>query len=447
MIRGESSRYQGRKDRQMLEKLFKLQEHRTSVPREIAAGVTTFLTMGYIIFVNPNILSATGMDKGALITATILAASFGTILAGLWANVPFAMAPGMGLNAFFAFSLVLGKGVTWQTALGVVFVSGIVFLLLTVLGVRRHVISAIPLELRLAIAAGIGLFITFIGFQGLGLIVDNPATLVSLGSLTRPVVLGLVGLVVITVLEIRKVQGSILIGILVTTVLGILFKEVAMPGALVSAPPSMSPIFLKMDIAGALKWGMWGAIFSFMFVDLFDSVGTIVACSYEAGLIKQDGTIDRIDRMLEADAVATIAGALFGTSTTTTYIESGAGIAEGARTGLANVATGVMFLLALFITPIIGIVPAFATAPALIIVGVYMFKNVANIDFRSLEIGVPAFLTIIMMPLTYSISMGLAFGFIAYILATVAAGKAGKIHPFMWGIGAFSVLDVLLTAL
>nr|MEE4267714.1 NCS2 family permease [Candidatus Krumholzibacteria bacterium] len=431
----------------MLEKLFKLEANKTTPSREVAAGVTTFLTMGYIIFVNPNILSATGMDKGALITATILAAALGTILAGLWANVPFAMAPGMGLNAFFAFTLVLGKGVTWQTALGVVFVSGVFFLLLTVLGVRKYVIAAIPFELRLAIAAGIGLFITFIGFQGLGLIVNNDAVLVGLGSMSRPVVLGLIGLLVITILEIRKVQGSILIGILVTTILGLVFKEVTMPSSLVGAPPSIAPIFLQMDIGSALKMGMWGAIFSFMFVDLFDSVGTIVACSYEAGLVNEDGSIDRLDRVLEADAVATIAGSLLGTSTTTTYIESGAGIAGGARTGLANVATGVLFLLALFITPIIGIVPAFATAPALIIVGVYMFKNVANIDFKSFEIGVPAFMTIILMPLTYSISMGLAFGFIAYIVTTAAAGKVGKIHPFMWGIGAFSVLDIVLTTL
>ncbi len=430
----------------MLESLFKLKENNTTPSREIAGGVTTFLTMGYIIFVNPNILSATGMDKGALITVTILAAAFGTILSGLWANVPFAMAPGMGLNAFFAYSLVIGKGISWETALGVVFISGIVFLLMTIFGIRKHVVAAIPFELRLAIAAGIGLFITFIGFQNLGLIVDNPATLVSLGSLTRPVILGLVGLLVITVLEIKKVKGAILIGILTTTVLGIIFKEVVIPGTMISAPPGIGPIFMKMDIAGALKWGMWGAIFSFMFVDLFDSVGTIVACSYEADLVNDDGSIDRLDKVLEADAVATIAGALMGTSTTTTYVESGSGIAAGARTGLANIATGVLFLLALFITPIIGIVPAFATAPALIIVGVYMFKNVANIEFSSFEKGVPAFLTIILMPLTYSISMGLAFGFISYIVATATAGKFSKIHPFMWGIGAFSVLDIILTA-
>lgn len=429
----------------MLDRLFKLDSNQTTPGREMAAGVTTFLTMGYIIFVNPNILSATGMDQGAVITATILAAALGTFLAGFWANVPFAMAPGMGLNAFFAFTLVLGKGVTWETALGVVFVSGFIFFLLTVLGVRRYVIAAIPMEMRLAIAAGIGLFITFIGLQGLGLIVKNDAVLVGLGALSKPVLLGLAGLAVIAVLEIRKVRGAILIGIVFTTVLGILFKEVTMPDSLVGAPPSIAPVFLKMDIMGALKWGMWGSIFSFMFVDLFDSVGTIVACSYEAGMVKEDGSSERIDRVLEADAVATLAGAALGTSTTTTYIESGAGIAAGGRTGLANVATGAMFILALFLTPVIGMVPGFATAPALIIVGVYMFRNVGDIDFRRLEVGIPSFLTIILMPLTYSISMGLAFGFIAYILATVAVGRIGKIHPFLWAIGVLSVMDIVLT--
>jgi AGZA family xanthine/uracil permease-like MFS transporter len=431
----------------MLERLFKLEASGTNSSREIAAGVTTFLTMGYIIFVNPNILGATGMDKGALITATILAAALGTMLAGLWANVPFAMAPGMGLNAFFAFTLVIGKGVTWQTALGVVFVSGVIFFLLTVLGVRKHIIAAIPLELRLSIAAGIGLFITFIGFQDMGLIVQNQSVLVGLGPMNTPVILGLVGLLLITILEIRKVKGSILIGIITTTVLGVVFKEAPLPDSLVGAPPSLAPVFLKMDIAGAIKWGMWGSIFSFMFVDLFDSVGTIVACSYEAGMVKENGSIDRLDRVLEADALATVAGACLGTSTTTTYIESGAGIAAGARTGLANVATGVLFLLALFITPIIGVVPSFATAPALVVVGVFMFKNVTSIDFRRLEIGVPSFLTIILMPLTYSISMGLAFGFISYVAATVASGRWNEVHPFMWGIGVFSVLNVVVTAM
>ena len=428
----------------MLEKLFRLQESGTTCGREIAAGTATFLTMGYIIFVNPQVLAAAGMDQGAVITVTILASALGTIGVGLWANVPFAMAPGMGLNAFFAYSLVIGRGVSWQTALGVVFLSGIVFLLLTVTGVRKHVVAAIPGSLRLAIAAGIGLFITFIGLQNLGLIVRDEATLVRLGAFDRPLLLGLVGFAVIVVLEIRKVRGSILIGILLTTALGAAFGDVALPGRWLALPPDPGPVLLQLDILAALKWGMWGAIFSFMFVDLFDSVGTIVACSYEAGFVREDGSIERIDRVLEADAVATIAGALLGTSTTTTYIESGAGIAAGARKGLAAVTVGVLFLAALFFTPIIGMVPAFATAPALIMVGVFMFRNVARIDFGGLSTGVPAFLTIILMPLTYSISMGLAFGFTAYLLAAVAAGRAREVHPVLWGIGVFSVLEIVL---
>ncbi len=323
----------------MLERLFKIHARGSTPGREAAAGVTTFLTMAYIIVVNPDILAATGMDHGALITATILAAAFGTLLSGLWANVPFAMAPGMGLNAFFAYSLVVGQQVSWQTALGVVFISGVVFLVLTLLGVRRHVVAAIPDELRLAIAAGIGLFITFIGAQKLGLIVDHPATLVALGPLDTPVVLGLAGLLATAVLAIRKIRGAILIGIVLTTVLGVLFGQVQLPDRLVDTPPSLAPIFMQMDLGSALRWGMWGAIFSFMFVDLFDSVGTIVACSYEAGLVEEDGTIDGLDRVLEADAVATVVGAVLGTSTTTTYIESGAGVAAGGRTGLANLTT------------------------------------------------------------------------------------------------------------
>ncbi len=428
----------------MFERLFKLEANGTTVPRELAAGAVTFLTMAYIVFVNPNVLAAAGMDKGAVITATILAAACGTLLAGLWANVPFAMAPGMGLNAFFAYALVVGRGVSWETALGVVFVSGVAFLVLTLTGVRRHVVAAIPGELRLAIAAGIGLFITFLGLQGLGLIVADEATIVGLGALSPPVVLGLAGLALIAVLEIRRVRGAILLGIVATTLLGVLFGEVDAPSRWLAAPPSLAPVFLKMDLAAALTWGMTGAIFSFMFVDLFDSVGTIVACSYEAGFVREDGRIERIDRVLEADAVATIAGSLLGTSTTTTYVESGAGIAAGGRTGLASVATALLFLAALVATPLIGMVPGFATAPALVVVGVYMFRNVARIDFGGFATAVPAFLTIILMPLTSSISMGLAFGFAAHIVCTVAAGRWRMIHPVMWGIGVLSVLDIWL---
>jgi AGZA family xanthine/uracil permease-like MFS transporter len=429
-----------------VKRLFNLPMLGTSVRRETVAGVTTFLTMAYVIFVNPNILSVTGMDKGALITATVLAAAFGTLLAGLWANVPFAMAPGMGLNAFFAYTLVIGNDIQWETALGVVFMSGIFFLLLTVCGIRARVVKAIPLHLRLSIASGIGLFICLIGLQNLGLVVDSPATLVTLGRFSTPVMLGLTGLLLTLALEVRKVPGAILLGILFTTALGVLFKQVPLPASFVAAPPSLAPLFCKLDVWAALKWGLWGSIFSFMFVDLFDSVGTIVACSYEAGLVEPDGSIRKIDRILEADAIATVIGALLGTSTTTTYIESGTGIAAGGRSGLANVVTGLLFLAALLFTPLVGVVPSFATAPALIVVGIYMFRNIRKIDFQDFETAVPAFLTIVGMPLTYSISLGLGFGFASYVFIKLVSGKAREISPIMWIIGALATLDLVLAA-
>jgi AGZA family xanthine/uracil permease-like MFS transporter len=427
-----------------MDRFFKFSEHNTNARKEIFAGITTFLTMAYIIFVNPSILENAGMDKSALITVTALASFFGTMLVGLWANVPLAMAPGMGLNAFFAYSLVLGHKISWETALGVVFISGVLFLILTVLGIREKIVDAIPISIRIAISAGIGLFITFIGLKNLGIIADHPATLVSIGKLTTPVILGLAGVLIIAVLEVKKLKGSILIGIISTTILGIIFGEVTMPKTLVSLPHSIMPVAFKLDIAGALKFGLIGAIFSFMFVDLFDSIGTIVACSYEGGFADKNGKINKIDKMLEADAVATLFGSLIGTSTTTTYIESASGIADGGRTGLASVVTAILFLAALIFTPIIGIVPAFATAPALIIVGVFMFKNIKLIDFADFRESIPAFLIIIMMPLTFSISNGLSFGFISYIIINALSGSYKRITPVMWIIGILAVVNLVV---
>jgi AGZA family xanthine/uracil permease-like MFS transporter len=428
-----------------LDRFFQLKARGTNPWREIVAGITTFLTMGYVIFVHPDVLSQAGMDKEALITVTIVASALATLLAGLWANVPIAMAPGMGLNAFFAFSLVMGRGVPWETALGVVFLSGVFFLLLTILGIRARVVAAIPRHLRLAIASGIGLFITFIGLQRLGLIVADPGTLIAAGSLSLPVVLGLLGLVLMGVLEARGIRGAILGGILLTTLLGlILVDDVALPSHIFSSPPSMGPVFLQLDILGALSWGLAGAIISFMFVDLFDSVGTVMACAYEADMVKDDGDIEALDRILEADAAATLLGSLLGTSTTTAYIESGAGIAEGGRSGLANIVTAGLFLGALFLTPVIEMVPGFATAPALVVVGIYMFRSVGRIDFRKFEVAVPAFLTIVLMPLTYSISTGLAFGFLAHVVMAVATGKGRAVDPVLWIIGLFAALDLYL---
>ena len=426
-----------------MEKLFQLKEHDTTVKQEIIAGITTFLTMAYIIFVNPSILSMTGMDKGALITVTCLASAIGTAITAFWVNAPLAMAPGMGLNAFFTFTLVLGNGATWEQALGVVFISGVIFLALTFSGLREKIIDAIPAEIRLAVGAGIGLFIAFIGMQGMGLIVSNPATVVALGKFNLNVVLGLVGFAIMGFLEMRKVKGGILIGIVVTTILGIIFGAVQLPSQLISMPPSPAPIALKLDILGAIKPIFLGSIFSFMFVDLFDSLGTIMACAHEAEMIDEKGKIKNVSKILEADAIATVIGSLLGTSTTTTFVESASGIAVGGRTGLTALTTAVLFAISLFFSPLIGIVPAFATAPALILVGVYMFKNLLDIDFHNIEVAIPCFLIIILMPLTYSISIGIAFGFISYILVCLFNGKLSHVKPIMWAIGFFSVVELM----
>jgi len=429
----------------MLQRIFNLNQHGTTIRREIIAGITTFLTMSYIIAVHPNILADAGMPKEALITVTALSAIFGTLLLGVWANVPLAMAPGMGLNAFFAYTLVVGQGISWQTALGVVFISGICFVVLASFGFRKKIVNAIPKSLRIAIPGGIGLFITFIGVQNMGLVVQDNATLVTLGTIGTPVILGLLGLSLTIILEVRNWKGSILIGILATTLLGIFLGNVALPNSLISMPPSIAPIAFELDILGALRWGLLGAIFSFMFVDLFDSVGTMIACSYEADLVEEDGSITKINRMLGADAAATTIGALLGTSTTTTYIESASGIEEGGRTGLTAVVVALLFGIALFFAPVISVIPNYATAPALIIVGIFMFKNLKNIQLNSLDDLIPAFLTIVLMPLTYSISIGLTFGFLSFILIKIAAGRYRQISSIMWGIGALSALNLILT--
>lgn len=422
---------------------FKLKEHNTTVKCEIMAGITTFLTMAYIIFVNPNILAESGMDKSALITVTSLAAAIGTLITALWVNVPLAMAPGMGLNAFFTYTLVMGNGATWQQALGVVFISGVIFLILTLTGLRQKIIESIPESIRMAIGAGIGLFIAFIGMQGMKLIVSNPATIVALGKFDPPVILGLLGFIIMGLLEIKKIRGGILIGIIITTVLGIIFKVTPIPQSFISLPPNPSSIMLKLDIIGAIKPIFIGSIFSFMFVDLFDSLGTILACAHEANMLDENGKVKNVTKILEADAVATIVGALLGTSTTTTFVESASGIAVGGRTGLTGVTTASLFVLSIFFAPLISVVPAYATAPALMLVGVFMFKNLLEIDLRNIEIAIPSFLIIIMMPLTYSISVGIAFGFVSYIIVSIFTNKIKQITPVMWVIGILSFLELI----
>ena len=431
----------------MLKKFFKLDTYGTSVRTELIAGATTFVTMAYIIFVNPAILGKTGMDHVGLVAATCLASALATIAVGLLANAPIAMAPGMGLNAFFAYSLVLGDKISWQTALGVVFLSGLFFLILTLTGLRQKLVEAIPHDLITAISVGIGLFITFIGLVNLGLIKSQPVTLVTAAAITPQIMIGFAGLTLMLVLEYRKVPGSLLIGIVATTILAALCGKIDIPQKFFSADLNLRSVALKLDIIGALKWSCAAALFSLMFTDMFDSIGTLVACSNRAGRIEKDGAIRDIGRLLTIDAAATMVGALLGTSTTTAYVESAAGIEQGGRSGLTAVVCGLLFIPAIFLAPLIGIVPPFATAPALIMVGMFMVKGVATINFNDISIGFPAFITIVMIPLTYSISTGLAFGFVSLVVLKLFTGNVREIKPAMWLIALLSVAFLARSAL
>ena len=428
----------------ILENYFKISERGSTVKQEIIGGITTFLAMSYIIFVNPAILGDAGMDRGALITVTCLASALATMLSGVWANAPFALAPGMGLNAFFTYTLVLGKGVPWQTALGIVFISGFFFLILSIGGIREKIANAIPLPLKIAVGGGIGMFITLIGLKNMGVVVANDATLVALGPITTTVLIGVAGLIVSMVLEIERVKGGMLIGILASTILAFITGNVDVPSQFISMPPSVAPIAMKLDIIGAFKLSLIGPIFSFMFVDLFDTLGTLISCSKQMGMVDEKGHIQGLGKMLYTDVSATIAGAMMGTSTVTTFVESAAGVAVGARTGFASVITALMFIGALFFSPIVGVVPAYATAPALIIVGGYMFKNVKDLDFTDMKSLFPAFIIIVAMPLTYSISIGLSLGFLAYILLHLITGDFKKINFTLLFIGALCFVNLVV---
>lgn len=426
---------------------FGLREKQTSVKIESIAGLTTFLTMAYIIFVNPSILSLEGvdvtgverMDKQALIAATCLASGIATLIVGIAANAPIAMAPGMGLNAFFATLLISGK-MNWQTALGAVFVSGLVFLILTLLGLRKRLVEAIPASLISAIAVGIGLFITFMGLVKLGVVVGDEHTLVKAGPLNAAILIGLFGLLVMIVFEMLKITGGLVAGILAATILAAVFGKIDRPESLISLDLNLRAIAFKLDIFGALKWGFIGSIFTLMFIDMFDSIGTLVGCCHQANMVDESGRIRGLDRLLGIDAVATMVGALLGTSTTTSYIESAAGIEQGGRTGLTSIVTGLLFLLAVLFVPVVGVVPSYATAPALIMVGLFMMKEVKKIDFGNLEEAFPAFIIMVMIALSYSISTGLAFGFISFTIIKIVSGKIRDVKPAMWVIAILSLL-------
>jgi AGZA family xanthine/uracil permease-like MFS transporter len=427
-----------------LRRFFCFEERRADFHTEMIAGTTTFLAMAYIIFVNPSILSAAGMDKSAQITSTCLAAAAATLLAGLLAKAPVAMAPGMGLNAFFAYTLVLQDKIRWETALGIVFLSGAFFYLLTVFGIRRKLVEAIPASLIAAMSVGIGLFITLIGLVNLGLIVKSEETLIAAGRIDSRVLIGLAGFLVMLLLEMKNVKGGMILGILVSTLLAILFGKVPAPGAVISFRLDFSSLIFKMDLLGALQWSFFGAIFTLMFMDMFDSIGSLVACCNQARLTDSKGNIRDLDKLLTVNAGATMLGALLGTSTTTTYVESVVGIKQGGRTGFSSLVTAFWFLLGLVFTPLIAVVPPYATAPALILVGFFMIREVRRIDFSDLEEGFPSFLIMTMIALSYSISTGLAFGFVSFIFLKLIKRKWREIKPVMWLIGLFSVFYFML---
>ncbi|MFB4368399.1 MULTISPECIES: NCS2 family permease [unclassified Pseudomonas] len=428
----------------MLERLFQLNAHNTNVRTEILAGVTTFLTMAYILFVNPSILGETGMDKGAVFVATCLAAAFGSVVMGLIANYPIALAPGMGLNAFFTYTVVLGMGHTWQVALGAVFLSACLFFLLSIFKIREWIINSIPLELRSAIAAGIGLFLALIALQNAGIVAANPATMVGLGNLGSPAaLLAILGFFLIIGLEALRITGAVLISILVVTTLSILLG-VSQFGGVVSMPPSLAPTFLQLDIAGALDVSLISVIFAFLFVDLFDNSGTLIAVAKKAGLMRKDGHLPKMGRALIADSTAALGGSLLGTSTTTSYIESAAGVSAGGRTGLTSIVVAVLFLFALFFAPLAGSVPAFATAPALLFVAVLMASGMAEIEWSDITVAAPVVVTALAMPLTYSIATGIAFGFITWVAAKTLAGRFRELNGMLVALAIFCVIKLAL---
>jgi len=423
-----------------LERHFDFERHGANWTDEIIAGLTTFITMAYILFVNPNILGETGMPKGAVLMATAIGAGISTVMMGFYAKLPFALAPGMGLNAYFAYSVCLGLGLPWQVALGAVFIDGVIFFLLSVTPVRRWIVQAIPLSIKLAASVGIGLFIAFIGMINSGLVVKNDATLVGLGSVTRPeTMLALVGLIIIVVLMALRVRGNILLGILITTIIGAFIKgSTGVPitnftGSAVALPNwgELSQTFGAMDVMGALKWGFVSIIFTFTFVDMFDTLGTIAGLAAKLNILKEDGSFEGADRALITDSVGTMVGAVAGTSTVTTYVESAAGIAEGGKTGATALVTGILFLLSLFLWPLAEVVPSAATAPALIVVGFLMMEPILKINFSELTEAIPAFITMIAMPFTYSIANGLIFGILSYVIMKLFTGKMREIHPVL----------------
>ena len=450
-----------------MENFFKLKEHGTDVKTEVIAGLTTFMTMAYILAVNPSILGATGMDTGAIFTATALASAIGSFCMALFANLPFVLSAGMGLNAYFAYTVVLGMGYSWEVALTAVFVEGIIFIILSLTNVREAIFNAIPASLKVAVSVGIGLFITFIGLQNAHIVVDG-STLVGLFSFNGSVkagtfqsegitvVLALIGLLITAFLVIKNVKGNILLGILITWVLGIICQLTGLyvpnaeagfysliPSSIISAPASVAPTLFKMDFSAIASLNFVVVVFAFLFVDIFDTLGTLIGCATKANMLDKEGKLPGIKGALMADAVGTTVGACLGTSTITTFVESSSGIAEGGRTGLTSIVSGLLFILALFFSPIFLAIPSFATAPALIVVGFFMMQSVAKINWSDMLEAIPAFICIFAMPFMYSISEGISFGVISFVVLNAVAGKAKKITPLMWVLAVLFILKYI----
>lgn len=441
-----------------IEKCFKLKENKTTFKTELMAGLTTFMTMAYILVVNPSILSTTGMDAGALLTATCIASALGTFFMAFFANYPFVLAPGMGLNAYFAFTICAQKGYSWHVALAAVFVEGIIFIILSAVNVREAIFNAIPANMKKAVSVGIGMYIAFIGLQNAGVVINNASTCVSLGDVkTVPVALALIGTIITLVLVIRKVKGALLVGILITWILGIICQLAGVyvvdveagvysliPTGLISAPPSIAPIAGKLSFSGISIFDFIVVIFAFLFVDLFDTLGTLIGVSTKAGFLDKEGKLPRIKGALFADALATTVGAVLGTSTVTTFVESASGVSDGGRSGLTAFTAGILFLVALLFSPILTTIPSFATTPALVVVGLMMVENVRDIDFSDYTEGFPAFMTILMMVVCYSISEGLVFGVISYVLLKLFGGKKNELNPVIVIIAILFFLKLIL---
>lgn len=419
-------------EKSFLERRFKLSEHKTTVKTEVMAGITTFMTMSYILAVNPGMLSEAGMDQGAVFTATILASALGTILMALLANYPFALSAGMGLNAYFTYTVVLNMGHDWTYALTAVFIEGIIFILMSIFNIREAIFRAIPTTLKKGVSVGIGLFITLIGLVNAGIIIDNPATLISIGDLTAPPALvAIFGLLVIGVLLKKNVRGSLLIGILASTILAIILGVTNLPTKVFSLPPSLAPIAFKLQWSDIFTKEMFAVVFAFLFVDIFDTIGTLIGVATKADMLDENDDLPNLGPALLSDAIATTAGALLGTSTVTTFVESASGVADGGRTGLTSLTTAGLFLLSLFLFPIFAIIPASATAPALIIVGLFMMSPVKDINFDDYTESIPAFLTIAMMPFAYSVAEGIVWGITSFVILNLLTGKKEKVSILM----------------